>query len=507
MPGIDPTETMTHVRGILGRQPAVGFALGIVRDGSTEFLHTSGLADIAAHAPITEDTVFRIASITKTFTAIAILQLQEQGLVDLDAPADEYLRAYRLVPSKSGWRPATLRHLLTHTAGIGELAPRSGLLRRDFGESIAPGRPVPTLAEHYRGGVRLDAEPGTVFRYGDHGPATLGQIVEDVTGIPLHRYLREHVFAPLGMTDTTLLRSEVDPARLATGYTLGPDGARVVPFREWVTAGAANALSTPRDMGRYLAALLGGGSNEHGCVLQSATLASMFAPQYRPHPRIPGMGLAFFRKNPGGHAVIEHQGLLPGFDSQIVVAPEDGVAIMAFTNGTRQGGMWLPVEVGGLLGRLIDVPDDGIRTDVPQRPEFWNELCGWYQLPGSLTDTRVRSLMGAGFEVLVRRGRLTFRFLGPVPPLLRGLPLHPDDPADPYAFRLDLSEFGVGSFPVVFGRDPDSGVMAVHLEMMPLSAHRKPRTTNPRLWAEGAGAAAAAAVLGRVVSGRMRRAR
>ena len=107
-----------RVDEILNRRPAVGLAVGVVRDGRLEFFHGHGLADIASNTPITEDTVFRIGSITKLFTAIAVMQLCEQGLVDLDAPANDYLRAYQLIPAEAGFRPATLRHLLTHTAGI-----------------------------------------------------------------------------------------------------------------------------------------------------------------------------------------------------------------------------------------------------------------------------------------------------------------------------------------------------------------------------------------------------
>jgi CubicO group peptidase (beta-lactamase class C family) len=110
-----------RIREILNRWPAVGLAVGMVRNGRLEFFHGYGLADIASQTPITEDTVFRIASITKTFTAIAVLKLWEQGLVDLDAPANDYLRSYRLIPAKASFRPATVRHLLTHTAGIPQM--------------------------------------------------------------------------------------------------------------------------------------------------------------------------------------------------------------------------------------------------------------------------------------------------------------------------------------------------------------------------------------------------
>ena len=133
----------TKVDAILNRHPAIGFALGVVRNGALEVFHGYGVADLASHRPVAEDTVFRIASITKTFTAIAVMQLWERGLVDLDAPANDYLRAYRLIPAKASWRPATPRDLLTHTAGIAEQVPRSGILRRDFGESVKVGRRVP----------------------------------------------------------------------------------------------------------------------------------------------------------------------------------------------------------------------------------------------------------------------------------------------------------------------------------------------------------------------------
>ena len=485
----------TAVREILNHRPAVGFAVGVVRDGELESFAAHGLADIATRRSVTEDTVFRVASITKTFTAIAVMQLVERGLVELDAPAGAYLRAYALVPRSSGWPPATVRQLLTHTAGVPEQLPRSGMLRRDFGESVAAGRPVPPLAEYYRGRLPLDAEPGTRFRYTNHGPATLGQIVEDITGRPLDGYLAEHVFAPLGMADTTLDRSDVDPSRAATGYTVGRCGARAVPVREKVTVGAAAAWSTPRDMGRYLSALLGGGNNAHGTVLQPATLAAMFDAQYRPDPRIPGMGLGFWRRNLDGHRAVEHQGVTPGFDSQLFAAPDDGVGVIAFTNGARQGGFWLPTETERLLARRLGVPPPAVRTDVPEHPDVWGDLCGWYYLPGPPSDVQVRTAFGAGLEVFIRHGRLHARCLTPVPQLVKGVPLRPDDPEDPYVFRLELMEPGLFPTRLVFSQQSGAGTTAVHLDFMPLSAYKRPAATNPRRWATGAALVAGATAI------------
>jgi CubicO group peptidase (beta-lactamase class C family) len=472
-------DVRARVDEMLNRWPSVGLAVGVVREGELTHFEGRGLADIATRTPVTEDSVFRVASITKTFTAVALMQLWELGLVDLDAAANDYLRAYRLEPAEPGHRPATLRHLLTHTAGVGEEVPRTAVLRRDFGESVKPGRPVPTLAQHYSGTLRLDTEPGTRFRYGDHGVATVGQVVEDVSGMPFDRYLRERVFERLGMSDTSLVRSELDPSRIATGYTLRGGGPRRVEHREWATAGASAAYSTPRDMARYLAALLGGGTNAHGTALEPATVDAMFAAQYQPDPRLPGIGLAFFRDTVGGHPVVEHQGILPGFDSQISLAPRDGVGVMAFSNGTRLGSLWIPTEMSRLLGSLIGAPAEEIRSDVPQHPEVWGELCGRYHLPGPVSDLRIRAMVGAGVQVFVRRGRLMLRALMPVPLLYRGFELHPDDPEDPFQFRIDLSEHGLGSLRVVFGTAPETGAMAVHLDVMPLSAQKRRRTNGP----------------------------
>ena len=340
--GIDELAIKAKIGEILNRWPAVGLAVGVVRDGRLDFFHGHGFADIASNTPITEDTIFRIASVTKIFTAIAVMQLWEQGFVALDAPANDYLRAYKLIPAQAAFRPATVRHLLTHTAGIPDVVDASDLFHPDWGRfearlaarSVRVGEPMPSLAEYYRGGLHLVADPGTAFAYTNRGFATLGQIVQDVSGKSLDRYLREHIFEPLGMADTSVLRSERVKSRLAIGYDLGARGAKAITDREWVTVGASSIYSTARDMARFAAAILGRGANEHGSILNPATLATMFEPHYRPDPRLPGMGLGSFRSEAGGHRGVEHDGRLPGFNSQLLVAPDDSVGVIAFTNGS-----------------------------------------------------------------------------------------------------------------------------------------------------------------------------
>ena len=128
--------------------------------------------------------------------------------MDLDAPANDYLRSFQLVPVRSNLRPATVRHLLTHTAGVGYLRRLSDLLQPGVGSGVRAGRSGAPALGDYRRGLPVEVEPGTKWAYSNHGFAALGQIVEDVSGDPLDRYLRDRIFDPLRMEHTDLIRSE-----------------------------------------------------------------------------------------------------------------------------------------------------------------------------------------------------------------------------------------------------------------------------------------------------------
>jgi CubicO group peptidase (beta-lactamase class C family) len=469
-PAIDESALRARMHEILNRRAAVGMAVGIVRDGRLEAFHGHGFADLESRRPINPDTVFRIASITKTFTAIAVMQLVERGLVDLDAPANEYLRAYRIVAA-AGLPQPTVRQLLTHTAGIGEVVRPSDLLRPDWGDSVPPGARVPSLAEFYRSGLPVDVEPGTTFTYTNHGFATLGQLVTDVSDQPFEAYLRSNLFEPLGMSDTGVRAEDVPVERRARGYAAGPRGPRPVVDRDWVTVGASSIWSTIRDMSRYAAALMGGGANDAGRILRPDTMAWMFEPHFQPDPRVPGMGLGFDRNPSGDHLVIGHGGILPGFNAQLFVAPADRLGVVAFVTGGHLAMLWLPSEIGGLMGDLLDVPEAPVRTDLPQHPEVWGRICGRYAFGGRLTDVRARLMTGAGARVSVRGDSLVLQLLTPVPALLAGLPLRPDDADDPFAFRLDLRQFGLPTARIVFSMDGPSAT-SMHVDLFPMSLRR-----------------------------------
>jgi hypothetical protein len=173
---------------------------------------------------------------------------------------------------------------------------------------------------------------------------------------------------------------------------------------------------------------------------------------------------------------------MPGYNSTMFVAPDDGVGLIAFTSGAHSAVAWLPAEFGSLLGYLLDVPDVVARTDIPQHPEIWNDLCGRYELRARAIEIRARMIMGVGAQVFVRGGQLMLRMLSPIPALYRGFPLLPDDEQDPYVFRIDLSGVGMAAPRIVFSRDAGLGVTAVHLDLLPISLQKRSSSESAGPW-------------------------
>jgi CubicO group peptidase (beta-lactamase class C family) len=484
--GADPVEVLASpededLRAVVNRYllawPSAGLAVGLVREGRLDWFLGHGVADASVADPVTPDTVFRIASVTKTFTAIAIMQLWEQGLVDLDAPAADLLTGFRLVPNKSELAPVTIRHLLTHTSGIGYWRRLSDLFHPGVGSGDLARGPVRPLSRYYRAGLPVEVEPGTKWVYSNHGFAVLGQIVEDVTGQPIDSYLRRNVFAPLGMHDTDLTPPE--PIRRARGYVLGVHGLKAVTERGVPTLAAGGAYSTAGDLARYAAALMHGGTNEHGTVLRPETLEIMFRPHFQADPRQPGMGLAFHLGEESGHRTAGHGGILPGFLSALLVAPDDHAAVIALRNTGRLDNRGAPEMVTvELLRRAIGLPPP---AQIAPSPQTWHRLCGWYAPePGPVTNLFTRATMGAGIEVAVRNRQLVMLPLTLIPGMRAGLPLRPDDPHDPTVFRADFSTLGYASPRVVFAVEAAGQQPATRLALDDIAFRRRPDAYNPR---------------------------
>jgi len=492
---LNEPDLRDRVVEVLDRWPSAGVAVAVVQDGSPVWSSGHGVADVGSKEPITEDTVFRIGSITKIFTAVAVMKLWEQGLVDLDAPASDYLRTFRLIPANPSFRP-TVRHLLTHTAGVGYWRRLSDLLRPGLGAADRAARSgARPLAEYYRRGLPVEVEPGTKWAYSNHGFAALGQIVEDVTGQPLDRYMRERIFEPLGMEHTDLVRSERVRARLATGYVLRSHGLRAVADRELPAPGAGGMYSTPSDLALYIAALQRIVSGEHGSVLKPDTAASMFQPHFRLDPRLPGMGLGFELGEESGHRTVGKTGIVSGFLSAMTLAPDQGIGVVVLSNtgGLDPRGVSEPLA-RALVRWLLGLPGEAIRTDIPPQPETWGEICGWYSPePGPVTNLFTRATIGAGAEVAVHDRHLMFKPLHPIPALRRGMRLHNDDPDDPWVFRLEFLEYGF-DLRVVFSQSPERGRTVTRLLTDTFAFQKRPDARNPRRLISGALLAGATAI-------------
>jgi hypothetical protein len=269
-------------------------------------------------------------------------------------------------------------------------------------------------------------------------------------------------------------------------------------------------------MARFAAAILGGGANEHGRILEPATLAAMFEPHYQPHPRIPGIGLGWFRGELAGHRLVGHDGILPGFNSALLLAPDDGLGLVAFTNGSPGAFGWLQVELDRLMRHLLGLPGvvarpvGEARPGAPQDPGTWTDLCGRYVFQPRISDLRVRLMLRGGAEVFVSGGQLMVRLRTSVPGIHPDVPLQPSDDRDPSVFRLDLGRYGIPPARVAFSRDATRRVTAVHTDLggQPWSLVRVPpvRARRRRVLAVAAlGAAASLVLLQRAKAARDRR--
>jgi len=451
----------TDVRSLLvdgmRRYGFVGLAVAVVRPGAPPEFECIGTADMQSGRAVSPQTVFRIASISKTMTAIAVMQLRDEGRLDLDASVNAYLKAFTVEPPAGG--PAvTVRHLLTHTSGIGELPRLSALRdRRQFGLG-PPGADPADLASLYRGSLRPEVPAGSKWAYANHAFAVLSQVVEDLAGEPFAAYMDQRVFKPLGMDSTSFRRNHRIQAQLAGGshWILG----RLRPVKDYdlTILGPGSVLSSATDMATYADWLLSLGATAP-TVLRADTLREMMSPQFAVRPGFPGMGLAFWLAQLGDHRTVGHDGNVPGFGSSLLVAPDDGVGVVVLTNtATAIGAHVLATDV---LRELLDLPSPtGAREvqAIAEHPELWSDLVGHYApAPGFLTNARTWQMAGGEVEILVRDRRLVLRSLSPVPLLRRGVVLHAADRDDPMVFVAEAKGLAV---PVAFTRNPSGGPAA-----------------------------------------------
>jgi CubicO group peptidase (beta-lactamase class C family) len=445
-----------------------GLAIAVVGASERPAFYCSGVSDIETRRLIDETTGFRIASISKTMTALAVMQLRDSGCLDLDDPVNDYLKALRVRPPAGG-PEVTVRHLLTHTSGIGELPRIADIarLRKIFGIA-KPGSPPTDLCALYRGLIRPEVPAGTKWAYANHGFNVLTQLVEDVAGVPFADFQRQRLFDPLGMVHTDYVRNERVAPSLAAGHRRRSAGLQRVKDYELTLLGPSSVVSNAVDMAAFIDALLQCCAGTDTPIVVSATLTEMLRSQYQPDPRLDGMGLAFLLERIGDHRVAGHDGDAPGFSSCLLIAPDEGLGVVAMANVSA--GVGVPWLAKMLLRRLLGVPEWSVASVAPNQ-YLWPDLVGHYAPgPGLLTNAPIWAFAAGEVEVAVSRHRLVLRAISPVPALARGLPLSPVSADDPLSFETKLGGVAV---PVVFARGNKGAVDAVSITAPALATLRR----------------------------------
>lgn len=306
---------------ILASSGVPSASVAIVKDGQIAYSKAYGEARLEPPTPARPDMRYCIGSISKQFTAVALLLLQEQGKISLDDPIGKYFpnltRAYQV----------TVRQLLTHTSGYSDFWPQ---------DYVMPAMLKPTTAEKIMqtwGRKPLDFEPGTRWQYSNTGYTIAGAIIEKVTRRPYYEFLRDNIFSPLKMTSVV----DFDQNKLGPSdpvgymrYGLGP--ARVAPDEGsgWMYAAGELAM-TAEDLAKWDVALLAHKLMSAASYQQFQTetvLANGLGTQY-------GLGVAV--RSDSGHRVLTHGGEVSGFTATNTVFPDDDVAVVVLTNQDAAG--------------------------------------------------------------------------------------------------------------------------------------------------------------------------
>lgn len=350
------------VETYLGSHEAAGLAVAVVRDEEV-VSRGFGVRDVGTGAPVTAETMFHLASVSKPFVATAIVSLataRDNGVraLDLDAPITEWVPEFTLADGRAG--EVTARRLLSHSSGLPDVS--------DYGWHD-PQLGDDALSEFARSlsDWRLQSEPGSAFSYSNAGFELLGLVLSRVTGTTFENAMRDQVLAPLGMRNSTFLRGEV-PAHLAASPHVGtplsvPDGAYPYTRRH---APSSTLHSNLVEMCRWMVAHFepaAGGSDEQWVRLDAGLLDLMWKPvmSVGRQPWEEAMALGWAVGSYRGYRTLSHSGLDPGFGARLVLVPErrTGVVILANSNTVPAS----PIAKAALDIALADVPPSGVTPE------------------------------------------------------------------------------------------------------------------------------------------------
>ncbi|MGO1974719.1 MAG: serine hydrolase domain-containing protein [Propionibacteriaceae bacterium] len=355
------------VRAQLAERRIPGAAVVVVSEGRQVAARGYGTADLSTGAPVDPDrTEMCTASVGKMFTSTAVMQLVEQGRVDLDRDVNEYLTEFQ-VPDTYPGQPVTMRHLLTHTAGFDYVV---------LGAGDADGRDVESVTEHLVDHLPDRVRPPGEGRvsYDNYGVVLAGAVVEAVTGQRYEEYVGEHVFAAAGMESASQAQPRTDEADLAKGYRVSGDVDDTDPWTQVhgqlgpLTPTGAATTTTATDMGRFMLAQLG--QPEHP-VLEPDTVQQMQSQQAALRPELPGMGYLWELRDVAGERVVAKDGDMPGFHANLVLLPERDTGIYVVFNGDGdENSAWLAGrELGDqFVSEFFGADGDQDQTDSADDP-------------------------------------------------------------------------------------------------------------------------------------------
>ncbi len=371
-PAIDEAALASFIDGYLDEQHIPGIAAAILLDERVVWADGRGWADVALRREMTPDTILNVASITKTVTNAAILQLRDTGRFALDDPINDHL-PFAVVHPRYPDTPITFRHLLTHTAAVTD--------GDAYGESYLCGDPEVPLGEWIEGyftpaGRYYDAEqnfldwpPGEKYRYSNLGYGLLGSLIEIISGQSLADYTRRHLFEPLGMTATGWYLSDIELDRHATLYeraTAGKaldsplfgerdgevateDGFAAYCHYSFYNLSDGLMRTSIRDLSRFLLAHMHRGALDGQRILRAQTIEEIFRRQLDPGQRDDqegAQGLTWHRQDLADGPVWEHGGADPGTRTAMLFSPEARFGVLVFANRM--------VDIEPVVERLVE---------------------------------------------------------------------------------------------------------------------------------------------------------
>jgi CubicO group peptidase (beta-lactamase class C family) len=325
---VDPAEMEAFFDGYLAEQMDLyhipGVVISVVKDGKVFFSKGYGYADIEQQRPFSEDSLLTTASLGKLFTAVGLLQLSEQGKLDLQADIRPYFKDFTLNTRFDD--PLTFANLLTHTDGfetrmIGVAALRADELK-PLGEMLATYKPNQILPA------------GKYLTYGDYAANLAGYLTQEISGRPFEQIMLEKIFTPLGMTHSTFNQDLTAAQRdtLATGYSYEQGNNQPEPFFYISYVPQGGLRTTAADMNHFMLALLNQGQYQDGRILTAPAVASMLTQQFSPAEGMPGITYGLFEDFKNGQRALLRDGDGVGTRTRLVLLPQYNTGIFISYN-------------------------------------------------------------------------------------------------------------------------------------------------------------------------------